>query len=74
VRSPPSEEEGEAKTTRDELTSTPIPVPLRRSGGGRKEIGSKAEPEKKGGVGEDVLRLSFYFSLPYSNLIGNKLK
>ena len=30
VRSPPPEEEGAAETTCDELTTTPIPVPLHR--------------------------------------------
>ena len=51
VRSPPPEEEGAAETMGDELTTTPIHCPLRRWGSGSKEIESKAEPGKKGGVG-----------------------
>ena len=51
VRSPPPEEEGAAETMCDELTTTPIPAPLRAGRGGGRGIGSKAEPGKKGGVG-----------------------
>jgi len=51
VRSPPSEEERVAETTCAELTVTPIPVPLRHSGGGGREIRSEVGPGKKGRVG-----------------------
>ena len=54
VRSPPPEEEGAAETTCDELTATPVPIPLRPSRGGGRGIGSKAEPAKKGGGGGKV--------------------
>ena len=37
------EKEGEAETTCDELTTTPFLVPLHRSGGGGREIGSEVE-------------------------------
>ena len=50
VRSPPPEEEGAAETMCDELTATPIPIPLCCPGGGGTGIGSSAEPGKKGGV------------------------
>jgi len=52
VRSPPSEEEGAAETTCDELTATPIPRPPALLGLWRERNGSEAEPGKKGGVGE----------------------
>ena len=51
----------------------PFPIPLHRSGGGGREIGSVAEPGKKGGVVGRCFKSLFYFSLPYSDLIGNKL-
>ena len=73
VRSPPPVE-GAAKTTWDELTAIPIPVPLCCCGGGGRGIWSKAEPGKKGGVGgRCVFKIRFYFSSSYSDLIGNKL-
>jgi len=75
VRSPPPEEEGAAETTHDELTTTPIPhlpVPLRRRK--QRKSGVKLNPERKEGLGEGVFKAFwFYFSLPYSDLIGNKL-
>ena len=75
MRSPPPEEEGAAETTCDELTATPIPHPSALlAGGGGRGIGSKAEPGKKGVVGgRCVFKIWFYFSLSYSDLIGNKL-
>ena len=48
VRSPLPEEEGAAETMWDELTTTPIPIPLRHCAGGGRGIGSKAEPRKEG--------------------------
>jgi len=33
----------------------------------------KLSPGRREGWGEDVLRFRFYFSLSYSDLIGNKL-
>ena len=74
MRSPPPEEEGAAETTCDELTPTPIPRPPAPLGGEEVEkIGSEVEPRKKGGVGESVFKIWFYFSLSCSDLIGNKL-
>ena len=69
----PPEEEGAAETTCDELTTTPIPHPpvLLALLGGR-EIGSEVKPWKKGGLGEGVFKIGFYFSLLNSDLIGNK--
>ena len=74
VRSPPPEEEGAAETMWDELTATPIPIPLCCWRGGGRGIGSKAEPRKKGGVGgRCIFKVWFYFSSSYSDLSGNKL-
>jgi len=59
VRSPPSEEEGAAETTCDELTVTPIlrpPVLLERR---RERNGSEVEPQKKGGVGGRCFKIWF---------------
>jgi len=64
VRSPPPEEEGAAETTCDELTVTPIPHPPVPLGGRRKRNRSEAEPGKKGGVGEGVLRSGFISHYP----------
>jgi len=50
VRSPPSEQEGAAETTCNELTITPIPC----SGGGGKETRVKLSPGRREGWGEDV--------------------
>ena len=73
MRSPPPEEEGAAaETTCDELTATPIPCPPVPLGGRRERYGSEAEPRKKGGVGGRCFKISFYFSLSYSDLIGDK--
>lgn len=46
----------------------PIPCPPHAV---REKIKNRIEPRKKGGVEEVVLIFSFYFSLSYSNLIGN---
>jgi len=71
VRIPPPEEEGAAQTVCDELTVTPI-ARLPAGGGGR-ETGSEAEPEKKGGVGGRCFKIWMCFSLSYSDLNGDKL-
>jgi len=42
------EEDEEAETTCNELTTTPIPLPLYHSGGGSGEVRSEDEPRKKG--------------------------
>ena len=42
-------------------------------GGGGREIGSEVEPGKKGGVGRRWCKICFYFSLTYSDFIGNRL-
>ena len=74
VRSPPPEEEGAAETTCDELTTTPISVPLCRWRGGGRGTRSKAEPGKKGGAGgRCAFKIRFYFSSFYSDLVANKL-
>jgi len=73
VRSPPPEEEGAAETACDELTTTPIPllpVPL---GGRRERNRTEVEPGKKGGVGGRCFKIWIYFSLSYSDLIGDEL-
>ena len=73
VRNLPPEEEGAAETTCDELTAVPpFPIPLRCSGAGGREMGVKLSPGRRDGWGEGVLRFRFYFSLSWSDLIGNK--
>jgi len=37
------------------------------------KIGSEIEPRKKGGVGGRGFKIYFYFSLSYSDLVGDKL-
>jgi len=75
VRSPPLEEKGTAETC-DELTPTPIPhLPvLLRDRKGRK-LGVKFKPGKNGRRwgGRVSFKIWFYFSLCYSDLIGDKL-
>jgi len=74
VRSPPRpEEEAAAETTCDGLTVTPIPHPPAPLGGRRKRNGNEAEPGKKGGVGGRCVKVWIYFSLSYSDLIGDEL-
>jgi len=73
VRSPPPEGRGAVVTTCDELTITPIPHTPAPLGGRREKNGSEAEPGKKGGVGRRCLKICIYFSLSYSDLIGDKL-
>jgi len=73
VRSTPPEEEGAAQTTCDELTVTPIPGPPAPFEGRRERNGSEAEPGKKGGVGGRCFKIWVYFSLSYSDLIGDEL-
>jgi len=51
VRNPPPEEEGAAETTRDGLTTTPIPCPPVPLGGRRERNRSEVDPRKNGGVG-----------------------
>jgi len=57
----------------DELTTTPIPSPsVQLWGRGRKSV--KLSPGKREGWGvEDEFKIWFYFSLSYSDLIGDKL-
>jgi len=73
VRSPPPEEEGAAEATCDGRTATPIPRPPALLGGRRERNGSEAEPGKKGGVGGRGFKIWIYFSLSYSDLIGDEL-
>ena len=74
VRSAPPEEESTAETTCDELTTTPVTHPLMPLWGRRqRKLGVKLSPERRERWGEDVYKIWFYFSLSYSDLIGNKL-
>jgi len=73
VRSLPPEGQGVAETTCDGLTVTPIPHPPVSLRGRRERNGSEAEPGKKGGVGGRCFKIWFYFSLSYSDLIGDEL-
>jgi len=72
VRSPPPEEKGAAETTCDELTVTPISCPPALLRGGEREMGVKLSPGRRRGGGR-CLKIWFYFSLSYSDLIGDKL-
>jgi len=68
----PPEEEGAADTTCDELTIAPIPHAPAMLGCGRgKEFVTEVEPGKKGGVGGRFFKIWVYFSLSYSDLIGD---
>jgi len=70
-----SEEEGAAEALCDELTITPISLsPCAAHGEEAENLGVELSPGRREGWGEGVLRFSFYFSLPYSDLIGNKSK
>jgi len=73
MRGPPPEEEGAAETMFDQMTVTPVPHPPAPLGGRRERSGSEVERRKKGGVGGRCFKIWFYFSLPYSDLIGDKL-
>jgi len=63
VRSPLPEKEGAAETC-DELTTTSIPCPLHRSGGGGRKTGMRLSPGSREGLGEGVLRFSFISYYP----------
>jgi len=73
VRSPPPEQEGVAETTWDELTTAPIPRPPGLLGRRRERNGSEVEPGQKGRVGGRCFKIWFYFSLSYSDMIGDEL-
>jgi len=64
VKGLPPEEEGAAETMCDELTVIPIPIPLRRSGGGGREMGVKQSQGRRDGWGEGVLRSGFISHYP----------
>jgi len=75
MRSPSPEEEGVAETTYDELT-TNLPHSLSPCAAQSEKVensGVKSSPGIREGYVKVVLRFSFYFSLPYSDFIGNKL-
>lgn len=65
-------EEAAAETTCSELAKPPILIPLCCSGEKVEKWGGKANPGRREGWGESVLRFSFYFLLSYSHLTGNK--
>jgi len=64
VRSPSPEGQGAAETMCDELIVTLIPRPPAPLRGRRERKGSEAEPGKKGGVGEGILRSEFISHYP----------
>jgi len=58
----------------DKLTTTTIPhSPALLKGKEVEKIRSKIKPRKKGRVKVRCFTIWFYFPLPYSDLIGNKL-
>jgi len=57
----------------DGLTTAPIPCPPALLGGRRWRNGSEVEPRKKREGGRCFFKIWVYFSLSYSNLIGDKL-
>jgi len=65
--------EGQGARKCDELTTTPIPCPPAPLRGRRERNGSEAEPGKKGRVGGRCFKIRFFFSLTYSDLIGDVL-
>jgi len=66
-------EEGAAETTCDELTPMPIPCPPAPLVGRKwRKSGVKLRAGRREGWGKVFLRFGFYFSLSYSDLIGNK--
>ncbi|GAB0183023.1 AN1-type zinc finger protein 5-like [Grus japonensis] len=66
------EEEGAAETMCDELPTTPTPHPLCHWRGGGRETGIEVKPRMKGGMEGRHFKIWVYFSLLYSDLIGNK--
>lgn len=76
VRGPPSEEEGLEEAILDELTSaliphSPVPLQVEEVEEIRKsEV--KLHPGRMEGWGIGVLRFAGYFSLTYSDFIGNE--
>lgn len=64
------EEEGAAETMFDEVTATPAPLCNSLEWG--REIQSKLNPWKKGGVRGRCLKIWFYFSSSYSDCISEK--
>jgi len=73
VRSPPPEGQGVAETTCDELTVTPFLVPLCHLRGGGRETGVKLSSGRREGWGGRCFKIWIYFSLCYSDLIGDEL-
>jgi len=73
VRSLAPEGQGAAETMCDELTVTPIPHLPAPLGGRRERNRIETEPRKQGGVGARHLKIWIYFSLSYSDLIGDEL-
>ena len=73
ARSPPLRRKERQRQRVMNWPQPPFPVPLSYSRGGGREFGSEAEPGKKGEVGGRCFKICFYFSLPYSDLIGDKL-
>ena len=68
------EGEGAAETTCDELTTTPIPCPpVPLAGEEVENLGVKLSLGRREGWGEGVFKIWVYFSLPFSDLIGNTL-
>jgi len=49
------------------------PRSVKKEEGGSAQDGSEAEPVEKGGVGGRCFKLWIYFSLSYSDLIGDEL-
>jgi len=72
-KSPPPEKEEEAEAMCNGLTAAPFPVPLHHSGEGCRETGVKSTLGRREGWGECVFRIWIYFSLSYSDLIGDEL-
>jgi len=73
VRSLPPEEAGAAETTFDELTVTPNPHPPVLLGGEEVEKQEWSWAREEGRGGRKVFKIWVYFSLSYSDLIGDKL-
>jgi len=70
-----SEEEEAEERICDKLTAIPIPHPPAPLGDGEEveNSGVKLSPGRRKRWGEGVFKIWFYFLLPYSDLICNKL-
>ena len=73
VRSPPLRRKERPSQRVMNWLQPPFPVPLHCSGRGGREYESEVEPGKKGVGGRRCFKIWIYFSLSYSDLVGDEL-